>query len=133
MDLSTRLLLWQQLAESCGLATLQQGLQQVWKLLLLCLLCRLCSRLGESAVAVETRTLTRVTNRRWPPSGGVSTAKHVASLLAGVSGLYLFFQGSLLWLLLLAGLCYLLLLLSGSSSSRGLLLSALVLLFLLIG
>lgn len=115
MDLSTRLLLWQQLAESCGLATLQQGLQQVWKLLLLCLLCRLCFRLGES------------------PSGGVSTAKHAASLLAGVSALYLFFQGSLVWLLLLAGLCYPLLLLSSPSSSRGLLLSALVLLFLLVG
>lgn len=48
MDLSTRLLLWQHLAESCGLSTLQQGLQQVWKLLLLCLLCRLCFRLGET-------------------------------------------------------------------------------------
>lgn len=133
MDLSTRLLLWQQLAESCGLATLQQGLQQVWKLLLLCLLCRLCFRLGESAVAVETHTLTLITNQRWPPSGGVSTAKHVASLLAGVYALYLFFHVSLLWLLLLTGLCYLLLLLSRPSSSRGLLLSAVVLLFLLIG
>lgn len=48
MDLSTRLLLWQQLAESCGVSTLQQGLQQVWKLLLLCLVCRLCFRLGET-------------------------------------------------------------------------------------
>lgn len=46
--MSTRLLLWQQLAESCGASTLQQGLQQVWKLLLLCLLCRLCFRLGET-------------------------------------------------------------------------------------
>lgn len=50
MDLSRRLLLWQQLAESCGVSTLQQGLQQVWKLLLLCLLCRLCFRLGEMII-----------------------------------------------------------------------------------
>lgn len=48
MELSTRWLLWQQLAASCGVATLQQGVQQVWRLLLLCLLCRLCFRLGES-------------------------------------------------------------------------------------
>lgn len=48
MDFSSRLLLWQQLAESCGLSTIQQSLQQAWRLLLLCLLCRLCFRLGES-------------------------------------------------------------------------------------
>lgn len=47
MDLSSRLVVWQQLAESCGLATVQQGAQQVWRLLLLCLICRLCFRLGE--------------------------------------------------------------------------------------
>lgn len=48
MDLSSRLALWQELAESCGLSTVQQGLEQVWRLLLLCLMCRLCFRLGES-------------------------------------------------------------------------------------
>ncbi|XP_003978495.1 protein-serine O-palmitoleoyltransferase porcupine-like isoform X1 [Takifugu rubripes] len=110
MDLSTRLLLWQQLAESCGVSTLQQGLQQVWKLLLLCLLCRLCFRLG-----------------------CVSTVKHVASLLAGMYALFLFFDVHMLWVLLLSLLCYLVLLLSPRSSSRGLLLSAVVLLYLLIG
>ncbi|CAK6984428.1 protein-serine O-palmitoleoyltransferase porcupine-like isoform X1, partial [Scomber scombrus] len=47
MDVSSRLEVWQQLAESCGLSTVQQGLQQVWRLLLLCLICRLCFRLGE--------------------------------------------------------------------------------------
>lgn len=47
MDMSSRLAVWQELAESCGLSTVQQGLQQVWRLLLLCLICRLCFRLGE--------------------------------------------------------------------------------------
>lgn len=47
MEMSSRLIVWQQLAESCGLITVQQGVQQVWRLLLLCLVCRLCFRLGE--------------------------------------------------------------------------------------
>uniref|UniRef100_H3CGX2 Porcupine O-acyltransferase n=1 Tax=Tetraodon nigroviridis TaxID=99883 RepID=H3CGX2_TETNG len=110
MELSTRLLLWQQLAGSCGLSVLEQGLQEVWKLLLLCLLCRLCFR-----------------------QGGASTVKHVASLLAGIYALFLFFHVHVWWVLLLGGLCYLVLLLSRACSCRGLLLSALVLLFLLIG
>uniref|UniRef100_A0A3Q3WWZ4 Porcupine O-acyltransferase like n=1 Tax=Mola mola TaxID=94237 RepID=A0A3Q3WWZ4_MOLML len=46
MDLSTRLALWQQLAESCGLSTVQQGLQLIWRLLLLCFICRLFFRLA---------------------------------------------------------------------------------------
>lgn len=45
--MALQLLVLQQLAETCGLSTVQQGLQQVWKLLLLCLVCRLCFRLGE--------------------------------------------------------------------------------------
>lgn len=47
--MSRRLLVWQQLAETCGLSTVQQGVEQVWRLLLLCLLCRLCFRLGETS------------------------------------------------------------------------------------
>ncbi|XP_036960069.1 protein-serine O-palmitoleoyltransferase porcupine-like isoform X2 [Acanthopagrus latus] len=71
MDMSSRLAVWQELAESCGLATVQQGLEHVWRLVLLCLICRLCFRLG-----------------------GVSTVKHVTSVLTGIrhsssSGLFL--------------------------------------------
>ncbi|XP_070695428.1 protein-serine O-palmitoleoyltransferase porcupine-like [Pempheris klunzingeri] len=110
MDMSSRLALWQQLAESCGLSTVQQGLQQVWRLLLLCFICRLCFRLG-----------------------GVSTVKHVVSVLAGMYGLFLFFERHMLWVLLLSALCYVVLLLSRHSSSRGLFLSVVILIYLLIG
>lgn len=63
----------------------------------------------------------------------MATAKHVTSLLAGIYALFLFFHVHVLWVLLLSGLSYLVLLLSRGSSSRGLLLSAVVLLFLLTG
>lgn len=59
--------------------------------------------------------------------------KHLTSLLAGMGALFLFFHVHMLWVLLLSGLSYLVLLLGRRSSSRGLLISALVLLFLLIG
>ncbi|XP_034393192.1 protein-serine O-palmitoleoyltransferase porcupine-like isoform X3 [Cyclopterus lumpus] len=110
MDMSSRLLVLQQLAESCGASTVQQGFQQVWRLLLLCLLCRLCFRLG-----------------------GVSTVKHVVSALTGVYGLFLFFELHMMWVLLLSALCYLVLLLSKHSSSRGLFLSMVILIYLLVG
>ncbi|XP_071385235.1 protein-serine O-palmitoleoyltransferase porcupine-like isoform X1 [Centroberyx affinis] len=106
----SRLELWLQLAESCGLSTVEQGLQQVWRLLLLCLLCRLCFRLG-----------------------GLSTLKHVVSVLAGIYGLFLFFEWHMLWVLLLSALCYLVLLLSRQSSSKGLFLSGVILIYLLMG
>ncbi|XP_068590021.1 protein-serine O-palmitoleoyltransferase porcupine-like [Cebidichthys violaceus] len=110
MDMSSRLLVLQQLAESCGISTVKQGLQQVWRLLLLCLICRLCFRLG-----------------------GVSTVKHVVSAVTGVYGLFLFFELHMLWVLLLCALCYLVLLLSRHSSSRGLFLSVVILIYLLVG
>ncbi|KAG7220418.1 hypothetical protein INR49_018256 [Caranx melampygus] len=110
MDMSSRLMVWQQLAESCGLITVQQGVQQVWRLLLLCLVCRLCFRLV-----------------------GVSTLKHVVSVLTGMYSLYLFFELHMLWVLLLSALCYLVLLLSRHSSTKGLFLSAIVLVYLLVG
>ncbi|XP_041860799.1 protein-serine O-palmitoleoyltransferase porcupine-like isoform X2 [Melanotaenia boesemani] len=110
MDLSSRLAVWQQLAESCGLSTVQQSVQQVWMLLLLCLVCRLCFRLGVG-----------------------SSVKHAVSALAGMYGLFLFFELHMLWVLLLGVLCYLILLLSRHSSSRGLFLSAVILVYLLIG
>ncbi|XP_058500215.1 protein-serine O-palmitoleoyltransferase porcupine-like [Solea solea] len=110
MDMSSRLLMWQELAESCGLSTVYQGVQQVWRLLLLCLICRLFFRLG-----------------------GVSTLKHVVSVLVGMYGLFLFFELHMLWVLLLSALCYLVLLLTRHSSSRGLFLSLVILIYLLIG
>lgn len=110
MDASSRLEVWLQLAESCGLSTLQQGLQHVWLLLLLCLLCRLCFRLG-----------------------GSSRVTHGVSALVGFCGLFQFFEFYVLWILLLAALCYLVLLLSHRSSSRGLFLSAVILIYLLTG
>ncbi|XP_068186572.1 protein-serine O-palmitoleoyltransferase porcupine-like [Antennarius striatus] len=110
MDTPSRLALWAELAETCGLVTVQQSLQQLWTLLLLCLVCRLCFRLG-----------------------GVSTVKHVASLLAGIYSLFLFFDSSMLWVLLLSLLCYLVLLLNRHSSFRGLFLSVIILAYLLIG
>ncbi|XP_038577548.1 protein-serine O-palmitoleoyltransferase porcupine-like [Micropterus salmoides] len=110
MDVALQLLVLQQLAETCGLSTVQQGLQQVWKLLLLCLVCRLCFRLE-----------------------GVYTLKHVVSLLAGTYALFLFFELHMLWVLLLSALCYLVLLLGRHFSSRGLFLSMVILVYLLTG
>ncbi|XP_037539984.1 protein-serine O-palmitoleoyltransferase porcupine-like [Nematolebias whitei] len=110
MDLSSRLLLWQQLFSSCGLVTLHQSLQQLWMLLMLCLLCRFTFTLGIGL-----------------------TAKHVVSVLVGVYGLFLFFELHMLWILLLSVLCYSVLLLSRNSSSKGLFMSAVVLTFLLVG
>ncbi|TMS15856.1 Protein-serine O-palmitoleoyltransferase porcupine [Larimichthys crocea] len=110
MDWSSRLAVWQQLAESCGLSTIEQGLQQIWGLLLLCLICRLCFRLGVG-----------------------STVKHVVSVLTGMYGLFLFFDFHMLWVLFLGALCYVVLLLCRHSSSRGLFLSFVILIYLLTG
>ncbi|XP_061574343.1 protein-serine O-palmitoleoyltransferase porcupine-like [Cololabis saira] len=110
MDLSSRLQVWRELAESCVLVTVEQSLLQVWRLLLLCIVLRGVFRLGIPA---------------W--------VKHAASAGAGTLGLFLFFQTSLLWMLLLCLLCYLVLLLCRNSGSRGLFTSAVVLLYLLIG
>lgn len=41
---------FQELAHGCLLPTAQQGLEQVWQLLVLCLLCRLLWLLGEGQV-----------------------------------------------------------------------------------
>ncbi|KAM4737878.1 protein-serine O-palmitoleoyltransferase porcupine-like isoform 3-T3 [Anableps anableps] len=110
MELNTRLMIWRELAESCGITTLQQSLQQVWKLLLLCLICRVCFRLGVSP-----------------------TVKHFVSMLTGMYGLFLFLELHILWVLLLSIICYLSLLLCRHSSNKGLFLSAIILVYLLIG
>lgn len=66
-------------------------------------------------------------------SGGMSTLKHVVSVLSGMYSLYLFFELHMLWVLLLSTLCYLVLLVSRHSSTKGLLLSATILVYLLVG
>ncbi|KAM8830230.1 protein-serine O-palmitoleoyltransferase porcupine-like [Synchiropus picturatus] len=111
MDMSSRLEVWWELAESCGLATLHQVLLQMWRLLLLCVLNRLLFRLGNVP----------------------GSMKHLVSLLTGAYSLFLFFEVHMLWVLLLCGLCYLTLLLSQKSDSRGLFVSAAILIYLLIG
>ncbi|XP_032420739.1 protein-serine O-palmitoleoyltransferase porcupine-like [Xiphophorus hellerii] len=110
MDLSTRLMMWQELAVSCGFTTLHQSLQQVWRLLLLCLICRVCFRLGVA-----------------------SAVKHVASTLIGMYGLFLFLELHMVWVLLLSIICYLGLLLCRHSSNKGLFLSGIILVYILIG
>ncbi|XP_049608694.2 protein-serine O-palmitoleoyltransferase porcupine isoform X3 [Syngnathus scovelli] len=110
MDMFDRLLVLIELAESCGVSTLQQGFEQIWRLLLICLLSRLLFRLG-----------------------GVSSVNHVVSMFAGIFSLFLFFNLQMLWVLLLSLLCYLILLLNRHSSNKGLFLSAAILIYLLIG
>ncbi|CAL8369194.1 unnamed protein product [Lota lota] len=110
MEAPGRLELWRHLAENCVLTTLQQGLDQVWQLLLLCLLCRICFR------------------TRLP-----SLVKHIISMATGSYGLYLFFEVHMLWVLLLGAVCYLVLGLCSHSSRRGPFLSGAILVYLLMG
>ncbi|KAM9505939.1 protein-serine O-palmitoleoyltransferase porcupine-like isoform 1-T3 [Salvelinus alpinus] len=107
----SRIEFFQELGESCVLPTAQQGVEQVWQLLLLCLLCRLLCRLV----------------------GLSSSVKHLGSVSAGLYALYLFFEQSMVWVLMLSMLCYTVLLLNRHSSSRGIFLSATILIYLLMG
>uniref|UniRef100_A0A4W5MZ60 Porcupine O-acyltransferase like n=1 Tax=Hucho hucho TaxID=62062 RepID=A0A4W5MZ60_9TELE len=106
----SRIEFFQALGESCVLPTAQQGVEQVWQLLLLCLLCRRLCRLGLS-----------------------SSVKHLGSVAAGLYALYLFFEQSMVWVLLLSLLCYSALFLKTHFSSRGIFLSATILIYLLMG
>lgn len=47
---------FQELTHGCLLPTAQQGLEQVWQLLVICLLCRLLWMLGELSVLVFSPT-----------------------------------------------------------------------------
>uniref|UniRef100_A0AAZ3P487 Porcupine O-acyltransferase like n=1 Tax=Oncorhynchus tshawytscha TaxID=74940 RepID=A0AAZ3P487_ONCTS len=105
-----RIEFFQELAESCVLPTSQQGVEQVWQLLLLCLLCRLLCR-----------------------PGLLSSVKHLGSVAAGLYALYLFFEQSMVWVLLLSLLCYSALFLNRHFSSRRIFLSATILIYLLMG
>ncbi|XP_016415328.1 protein-serine O-palmitoleoyltransferase porcupine-like [Sinocyclocheilus rhinocerous] len=110
MDSFGRVEFLQALAEGCVLPTAQQGLEQVWQLLLVCLLCRVICRLGVSC-----------------------HVKHLSSLAGGLYVLYTFFELHMMWVIILCLLCYLILLLSINSSSRGVFLSVVILIYMLMG
>ncbi|XP_023675142.1 protein-serine O-palmitoleoyltransferase porcupine isoform X1 [Paramormyrops kingsleyae] len=101
---------FQELAEGCLLPTAQQGLEQVWQLLVICLLCRCLWRLGLPLYV-----------------------KHLSTVAGGFYSLYLFFQLHMVWVVLLSLLCYLILFLCRHSSSRGTFLSVTILIYLLMG
>ncbi|XP_056278986.1 protein-serine O-palmitoleoyltransferase porcupine-like isoform X1 [Pseudoliparis swirei] len=101
---------FQQLAHGCLLPTAQQGLEQVWQLLVICLLCRLLWMLGLP-----------------------SFVKHLSTVAGGFYTLYLFFELHMIWVVLLSLLCYLFLFLCRHSTMRGTFLSITVLIYLLLG
>ncbi|XP_076859979.1 protein-serine O-palmitoleoyltransferase porcupine [Brachyhypopomus gauderio] len=102
---------FQELASGCLLPTAQQGLEQVWQLLLICLLCRLLWKFGHLP----------------------SYLKHLSTIAGGFYALYLFFELHMVWVVLLSLLCYLILFLCRHSNSRGPFLSVTVLIYLLLG
>ncbi|KAM6474825.1 protein-serine O-palmitoleoyltransferase porcupine isoform 1-T3 [Liasis olivaceus] len=106
----TREEFYQQLLSSCVLPTAQQGFEQVWTLLLLCLACRLLWRLALP-----------------------SYVKHLSTIASGFYALYHFFQLQMVWVVLLSLLCYLVLFLCRHSTQRGVLLSITILIYLLMG
>ncbi|XP_077777304.1 protein-serine O-palmitoleoyltransferase porcupine isoform X3 [Podarcis muralis] len=101
---------YQQLLSGCVLPTAQQGFEQVWTLLLLCLVCRLLWRLALP-----------------------SYIKHLSTVASGFYALYHFFQLQMVWVVLLSLLCYLVLFLCRHSTQRGVLLSITILIYLLMG
>ncbi|XP_053227194.1 protein-serine O-palmitoleoyltransferase porcupine isoform X2 [Podarcis raffonei] len=106
----TREEFYQQLLSGCVLPTAQQGFEQVWTLLLLCLVCRLLWRLALP-----------------------SYIKHLSTVASGFYALYHFFQLQMVWVVLLSLLCYLVLFLCRHSTQRGVLLSITILIYLLMG
>ncbi|KAI1891191.1 hypothetical protein AGOR_G00162410 [Albula goreensis] len=101
---------FQELAQGCLLPTAQQGLEQVWQLLVICLVCRLLWRLGLP-----------------------SYVKHLSTVAGGFYSLYLFFELHMVWVVLLSLLCYLILFLCRHSNNRGTFLSVTILIYLLMG
>ncbi|KAL2103692.1 hypothetical protein ACEWY4_000560 [Coilia grayii] len=99
-----------ELPGGCLLPTVQQGLEQTWQLLLICLACRLLWRLGLP-----------------------SYMKHLSTVAGGFYVLYLFFQLHMVWVVLLSLLCYLILFLCRHSTIRGTFLCITVLIYLLLG
>ncbi|XP_029993720.1 protein-serine O-palmitoleoyltransferase porcupine [Sphaeramia orbicularis] len=110
MGVFSRQKFFQELAHGCLLPTAQQGLEQVWQLLVMCLLCRLLWMLGLP-----------------------SFVKHLGTVAGGFYTLYLFFELHMIWVVLLSLLCYLFLFLCRHSTMRGTFLSITVLIYLLLG
>ncbi|XP_041860100.1 protein-serine O-palmitoleoyltransferase porcupine-like isoform X2 [Melanotaenia boesemani] len=110
MGVFSRQKFFQELAHGCLLPTAQQGLEQVWQLLVICLLCRLLWMLGLP-----------------------SFVKHLGTVAGGFYTLYLFFELHMIWVVLLSLLCYLFLFLCRHSTIRGTFLSITVLIYLLLG
>uniref|UniRef100_W5UKM1 Protein-cysteine N-palmitoyltransferase porcupine n=1 Tax=Ictalurus punctatus TaxID=7998 RepID=W5UKM1_ICTPU len=102
---------FQELPLGCLLPTAQQGLLQVWQLLIMCLACRLLWRIGRLPAYI----------------------KHLSTIACGFYTLYLFFGLHMVWVVLLSLLCYLILFLCRHSSTRGPFLSITVLIYLLLG
>ncbi|XP_073177476.1 protein-serine O-palmitoleoyltransferase porcupine isoform X3 [Lepidochelys kempii] len=101
---------YQQLLQGCMIPTAQQGLEQIWLLLLICLACRLLWRLPLP-----------------------SYAKHLSTVGGGFYALHHFFQLQMVWVVLLSLLCYLVLFLCRHSAHRGVFLSITILIYLLMG
>ncbi|XP_061626913.1 protein-serine O-palmitoleoyltransferase porcupine-like isoform X2 [Phyllopteryx taeniolatus] len=110
MGVFSRRQFFQELTHGCLLPTAQQGLEQVWQLLLICLLCRLLWMLGLPSIL-----------------------KHLATVAGGFYVLYLFFELHMIWVVLLSLLCYLFLFLCRHSTMRGTFLSITVFIYLLLG
>uniref|UniRef100_A0A3B3WH84 Porcupine O-acyltransferase n=1 Tax=Poecilia mexicana TaxID=48701 RepID=A0A3B3WH84_9TELE len=110
MGVFSRQKFFQELTHGCLLPTAQQGLEQVWQLLVICLLCRLLWMLGLP-----------------------SFVKHLCTVAGGFYTLYLFFELHMIWVVLLSLLCYLFLFLCRHSTIRGTFLSITVLIYLLLG
>ncbi|KAM8934614.1 protein-serine O-palmitoleoyltransferase porcupine isoform 2-T2 [Pelodytes ibericus] len=101
---------YEQLLHGCVFPTAQQGLEQIWVLLVICLVCRVLWRLDLP-----------------------SHLKHLLTIVGGFFCLYHFFQLQMIWVVLLSLLCYLVLFLCRHSHHRGVLLSITILIYLLMG
>ncbi|XP_051865042.1 protein-serine O-palmitoleoyltransferase porcupine isoform X2 [Pristis pectinata] len=99
-----------QLVQGCVLPTAQQGLEQVWQLLLICLGCRVLWRLG------------------LPP-----WVKHLSTVAGGFYCLHHFFQLQMVWVVLLSLMCYTVLFLCRHLQHKGVFLSVTILIYLLLG
>ncbi|XP_067832354.1 protein-serine O-palmitoleoyltransferase porcupine-like [Heptranchias perlo] len=101
---------FRQLSRGCVLPTAEQGFEQVWQLLLICLGCRVFWRLGLP---------------QW--------VKHLSTVTGGFYCLYHFFQLQMVWVVLLSLMCYVVLFLCRHSRYKGVFLSVTILIYLLMG
>lgn len=138
MGVFSRQKFFQELTHGCLLPTAQQGLEQVWQLLVICLLCRLLWMLGESScffypLSVYICIHLYIHLFFLVPPGLPSHVKHLSTVAGGFYALYLFFELHMIWVVLLSLLCYLFLFLCRHSTIRGTFLCMTVLIYLLLG